>query len=95
MGLRRARPLVLNPADDYVTAFTAHVPRAKVVTLGRIAAPGLPDAVAGTLPADARIDAVAEQIVSANAAFPVERDGAIIGHVTPEAIIAILIGKRT
>ena len=86
--------LVLNPADDYVTAFTAHVPRAKVVTLGRIAAPGVPDGVAGTLPATARIEAVAEQIVTANAPFAVERDGAVIGHVTPAAVIAILIGKR-
>jgi glycine betaine/proline transport system ATP-binding protein len=87
--------LVLNPADDYVTAFTAHVPRAKVVTLGRIAAPGVPEGVAGTLPADARIETVAERIVTANAPFAVKRDGAVIGHVTPAAVIAILIGKAT
>jgi len=86
--------LVLAPADDYVAAFTAHVARAKVVTLGRIAAPGVPDGIAGSLPADARIEAVAEQIVTANAPFAVERAGAAIGHVTPAAVISVLIGKR-
>lgn len=86
--------LVLNPADEYVTAFTAHVPRAKVVTLGRIATPGLPESVAGPLPAEARIEDVAEQIVTANTPFAVEREGAVIGHVTPASVISVLIGKR-
>jgi glycine betaine/proline transport system ATP-binding protein len=87
--------LVLAPADDYVAAFTAHVTRAKVVTLGRIAAPGLPDGIAGTLPASARIEDIAEQVVTADAPFAVERDGVVIGHVTPAAVIAVLIGRRT
>jgi glycine betaine/proline transport system ATP-binding protein len=87
--------LVLAPANDYVAAFTAHVTRAKVVTLGRIAAPGQPAGIAGTLSADARIDDVAEQIVTADAPFAVERDGEVIGHVTPAAVISILIGKST
>ena len=86
--------LVLAPADEYVAAFTAHVALAKVVTLGRIAAPGLPDGVAGKLPSDARIESVAEQIVSANAPFAVERNGMVIGHVTPAAVVGVLIGKR-
>jgi glycine betaine/proline transport system ATP-binding protein len=87
--------LVLAPADDYVAAFTAHVARAKVVTLGRIAAPGQPEGLAGTLPAEARIEEVAERVVTANAPFAVERDGAVIGHVTPAAVISVLIGKET
>ena len=37
---------------------------------------------------------VAEQIVTANAAFAVERDGALVGHVTPAAVIAVLVGQR-
>jgi glycine betaine/proline transport system ATP-binding protein len=85
--------LVLAPANDYVAAFTAHVPRAKVVTLGRIAAAGQPEGVAGTLPAEARLEEAAERIVTAAAPFAVEREGAVIGHVTPAAVIAILIGK--
>ena len=85
--------LVLAPANDYVAAFTAHVSRAKVVTLGRIAAPGLPDGIAGTLPAGARVEEVAERVVTANAPFAVERNGEVIGHVTPAAVISILIGN--
>jgi glycine betaine/proline transport system ATP-binding protein len=87
--------LVLAPANDYVAAFTAHVARAKVVTLGRIAAPGQPAGVAGTLSAGARIEEVAERVVTANAPFAVERDGQVIGHVTPAAVIGVLIGKET
>ncbi|GAB1364953.1 hypothetical protein MASR1M32_41890 [Rhodobacter sp.] len=85
--------LVLAPADDYVRAFTAHVARAKVVTLARIAVPGAPGGLAGTLPAQARVEEVAEQIVTANAPFAVERGGKVIGHVTPAAVIAVLIGR--
>lgn len=85
--------LVLAPADDYVRAFTAHVTRAKVVTLGRIAESGVPESVAGRLPASARVEEVADTILSANAAFAVERDGEVIGHVTPAAVIAVLVGR--
>ncbi|PTE15374.1 quaternary amine ABC transporter ATP-binding protein [Pseudogemmobacter blasticus] len=85
--------LVLAPADDYVRAFTAHVSRAKVITLGRIAVPGVPADVAGTLPAEARVEAVAEQVVTAGRPFAVEREGAVIGHVTPQAVIDVLIGR--
>ncbi|NGM45731.1 betaine/proline/choline family ABC transporter ATP-binding protein [Rhodobacter sp. SGA-6-6] len=85
--------LVLAPADDYVRAFTAHVARAKVVTLGRIAAAGVPEGIAGTLPAAARVEDVAEQVVAANAPFAVERDGQAVGHVTPAAVIAVLVGR--
>ncbi|AWD22392.1 quaternary amine ABC transporter ATP-binding protein [Fuscovulum blasticum] len=85
--------LVLAPADDYVRAFTAHVSRAKVITLGRIAVPGVPADVAGTLPAEARVEAVAEQVVTASHPFAVEREGAVIGHVTPQAVIDVLIGR--
>jgi glycine betaine/proline transport system ATP-binding protein len=85
--------LVLAPANEYVAAFTAHVARAKVVTLGRIAAPGQPEGIAGTLPADARIEEVAERIVTAKAPFAVEEGGRLIGHLTPEAVISVLIGK--
>ncbi len=85
--------LVLSPADDYVRAFTAHVARAKVVTLGRICSPGGAEGTAGVLPARARVEEVAERIVTAGAPFAVERDGAVIGQVTPAAVIAVLVGR--
>ncbi|WP_395543120.1 glycine betaine/L-proline ABC transporter ATP-binding protein [Neotabrizicola sp. sgz301269] len=87
--------LVLAPTDDYVRAFTAHVSRAKVVTLGRIATPPTGAAVAGRLPATMRVEEAAERIVSANACFAVEQDGRLLGEVTPQAVIAILIGRGT
>ncbi len=85
--------LVLAPADDYVRAFTAHVARAKVVTLGRICTPGGAEGTAGLLPAAARVEEVAERIVTAGAPFAVERDGAVIGQVTPQAVISVLLGR--
>ena len=85
--------LVLAPADDYVRAFTAHVSRAKVITLGRIAAPGVPEGVAGVLPAEARVETVAEQVVTAARPFAVQREGEVVGHVTPQAVIDVLIGR--
>lgn len=86
--------LVLNPADDYVAEFTAHVPRAKVVTLGRILTPGSAAAVAGSLPASARVEAVAAQIEGAALPHAVlDDDGAVLGHVGARAVIDVLLGR--
>jgi glycine betaine/proline transport system ATP-binding protein len=87
--------LVLAPADDYVRAFTAHVARAKAVTLGRIATAPSGGPVAGSLPAAMRVEEAAEQIIAANAGFAILRDGRVIGEVTPQAVIAVLIGRGT
>ncbi|WP_225026434.1 quaternary amine ABC transporter ATP-binding protein [Xinfangfangia pollutisoli] len=86
--------LVLAPADDYVRAFTAHVARAKVVTLGRIAAPLSGPAPDLALPAEMRVDEAAERIVTENRPVAVTRDGQILGEVTPQAVIAVLIGRQ-
>ena len=76
--------LVLAPANDYVAAFTAHVTRAKVVTLGRIAAAGRARGRGRNPARRARGSrTVADQIVTADRPFAVERDGEVIGHVTP------------
>ena len=86
--------LVLNPADAYVAEFTAHVPRAKVVTLGRIMVPGAAENVAGTLPAGTRVEACADQIEAAALPHAVTDDaGRVIGHVTPRAVIDVLLGR--
>ncbi|EEW26053.1 quaternary amine ABC transporter ATP-binding protein [Rhodobacter ferrooxidans] len=85
--------LVLAPADAYVAAFTAHVPRAKVVTLASIAQPG-DGPVAGNLPGSARIEAVADQIEAASLPFAVlDDEGRVIGQVTGRAVIDVLIGR--
>ena len=87
--------LVLAPADDYVAAFTAHVPRAKVVTVGRIMTPGAPDSVAGTVPASARVEDVADRVEAAPLPHAVtDAAGTVIGHVTARAVIDVLIGRN-
>ncbi|MDT8855586.1 betaine/proline/choline family ABC transporter ATP-binding protein [Paracoccaceae bacterium Fryx2] len=86
--------LVLNPADDYVAAFTAHVARAKVVTLGRIMTPGAAPEVAGALPATARVEAVADRIEAAGLPHAVlDEAGQVIGHVGARAVIDVLLGR--
>lgn len=86
--------LVMAPADDYVAAFTAHVPRAKVVTLGRIMTPGAAAHIAGSLPATTRVEDAADQIEASALPFGVtDDDGQVIGHVTGRAIIDVLIGR--
>jgi|AVFP01.1.fsa_nt_gi glycine betaine/proline transport system ATP-binding protein len=86
--------LVLNPAADYVAEFTRYVSRAKVVTLGRIAAPGAAEGAAGTLPETVRVEAVANEVEAAAAPFNViDEDGVVIGHVTRQAVIDVLVGR--
>ena len=53
----------------------------------------VPDGVAGELSAGARVEDVAEAVVTANAPFAVMRDGVAVGHVTPKALIAVLVGR--
>ncbi len=86
--------LVLAPADDYVAAFTAHVPRAKVVTLGRIMSPAVIGAVAGSLPAATRVEDAAEQIEASDLPFAViDGRGSVVGHVGRAAVIDVLVGR--
>lgn len=87
--------LVLHPVDDYVAAFTAHVVRAKVVTLRSIMTAGpAPGEVAGTVPQSARIEDVAAQIESSALPHDVADDtGRVVGHVARQAVIDVLIGR--
>jgi len=88
--------LVLAPADDYVAAFTAHVPRAKVVTLGRIMSPVTGVPVAGQLPASARVEDVAARIEAASLPHAVtDAAGAVVGQIGARAVIDVLIGRGT
>lgn len=85
--------LVLAPADDYVAAFTAHVNHAKVVSFGCIAKPGLPDAVAGEVPAEAKIESRAAEVVYADLPFLVRKNGELIGHITSKEVISVMLGR--
>ena len=87
--------LVLNPADDYVAEFTRYVPRAKVLTLRAIMRPGAAEgAVAGDLPANARIETVADEIERSDGVFNLrDADGTVIGHVGRKEVIDVLVGR--
>jgi glycine betaine/proline transport system ATP-binding protein len=86
--------LILAPADPYVAAFTAHLPRARVVSVGRIMDPAPAPAVAGAVQARDRIAAVAARIEAAALPHAVLDDqGRVVGHVTARAVIDVLVGR--
>ncbi len=86
--------LVTNPATDYVAEFTRDVSRAKVLSLRAIMQPyDAATAVAGRLPAAARIQQVAQQIVEGGQPFAVEDEaGQPLGLVTRAAVLRVLVG---
>ncbi|HSI39052.1 MAG TPA: betaine/proline/choline family ABC transporter ATP-binding protein [Xanthobacteraceae bacterium] len=89
-----AEQLVLNPASDYVSAFTRHVARAKVLTAGGICVPVQPgEALGPAVPAQARIAEVAEAVIAAQApAAVIGADGTVLGKLEKAAVIEILVG---
>jgi glycine betaine/proline transport system ATP-binding protein len=84
--------LILAPADPYVRAFTAEVPRARVVTLGRLAVDGPAEGLE-TLPAATRVAEVADRLLETGRPVAVERPGRAPGVVAPQAVLAVVLGK--
>ncbi len=86
--------LVTRPATDYVAEFTRDVSRAKVLTVRSIMAPFDPAApVGGRLPAAARIQQVAQQVVESSLPFAVEDEaGETLGLLTRAAVLSVLVG---
>jgi glycine betaine/proline transport system ATP-binding protein len=87
--------LVLNPADDYVAAFTRHIPRAKVLSVGALmSAAGDDEAFAGELPVDSLIADVAAQVEAQSEAFAVMgADGELVGKLERQAVVDLLVGR--
>ncbi|MGR3375033.1 quaternary amine ABC transporter ATP-binding protein [Salipiger abyssi] len=88
--------LVQNPANDYVAEFTRYVPRAKVLTLGSVMRAGAAESgVVGELPANARIETVADQIERSDGVFNLrDADGVTVGHIGRREVIDVLVGRR-
>jgi len=86
--------LVLEPASDYVSAFTRHVARAKVLTAGSVCVPISPgESLGPAVRSDARIEAIAQIAMAADAPTAViDADGALIGKLEKPRIIEILVG---
>jgi glycine betaine/proline transport system ATP-binding protein len=85
--------LVLNPATDYVAAFTRNVQRAKVVTARSIMGP-INGATGGKVNASDKIADLAPGMIKAGQPFSVVNDqGAVIGTLALQSVIDTLIGK--
>ncbi len=85
--------LVNHPATDYVAEFTRDVQRAKVTSARTIMRPAGKAGHAGKVDAGARIAAFSSAIVSAGKPFAVtDESGAVIGEVTPQAVIDLIAG---
>lgn len=90
-----AEELVLNPATDYVRAFTREAPRAKIITARTImCAPPADGKLAGTIDAGARIASFAHEVEASSEAFGVVDQGQLIGAIDRLAMIDVLVGRE-
>ncbi len=87
--------LVTNPATDYVAEFTREIPRAKVLSAGAVMTAAEADAeFAGRVAAETKIDDLAAQAIDSAAPLAViGGDGAVVGQITREAVLDVLVHK--
>ncbi|MGB3148073.1 MAG: glycine betaine/L-proline ABC transporter ATP-binding protein, partial [Paracoccaceae bacterium] len=87
--------LVSNPATSYVAEFTGDANRAKVLSARRLMVPATAKASGyQTVSARAKIASFAATIVDSDKPYAVLDDGgAIVGEITPRAVIDLLAGK--
>jgi glycine betaine/proline transport system ATP-binding protein len=86
--------LVLEPADDYVAAFTRNVQRAKVVTVRSVMEPIRNTSGHRTINAADKIADIAPTVIEAGAPVPViDERKMVIGTLSPQVVIDTLIGK--
>lgn len=84
--------LVTRPATAYVAEFTQDVSRAKVLSVRSVMVAGAAEgAVAGELPATARIEEIAHRVVKAERPFAVvDERGQRIGQLDRESVLEVL-----
>ncbi len=91
--------LVTAPATDYVAEFTKEIPRAKVLSVGAVMTPVEPGGggageTAGRVAADAKVEAVAKQVIAAARPFAVaDAAGQVIGTLDRAAVLEVLVGN--
>jgi glycine betaine/proline transport system ATP-binding protein len=88
--------LVTRPATAYVAEFTREIPRAKVLSARAVMTPAADgDGCVGAVAAEARIEAIARQVIDAERPLAVtDRDGRAIGRIDRAAVLAVLVGER-
>jgi glycine betaine/proline transport system ATP-binding protein len=90
-----AEELVTAPATPYVAEFTRDVPRAKVLSARRVMRPArAPNGLAGEVPADARLAAIAARVMAAERPLAVVEDGRVVGVIGRDEVVAALIGRE-
>jgi glycine betaine/proline transport system ATP-binding protein len=86
--------LVLEPADNYVAAFTRNVQRAKVVTARSVMGPIRNTATGRIVRATDKIADIAPAVIEAGAPVPVIDERAmVVGSLAPQTVIDTLVGK--
>ncbi|MEM9470340.1 MAG: betaine/proline/choline family ABC transporter ATP-binding protein [Pseudomonadota bacterium] len=90
--------MVLDPADEYVAEFARNAPRDRIVSAAAImkkTESKTPRKASGTsVPATAKIGAIAEQVINSDKPTPVAgTDGNLLGHVDRDRITKALFGK--
>nr|WP_306269562.1 betaine/proline/choline family ABC transporter ATP-binding protein [Pararhizobium sp. IMCC3301] len=86
--------LVLHPATDYVSEFTRHIPRAKVLTVGSVMSKDIVDGPDSVL-VSARIEEIADQVEASGApVLVVDGEGRKVGSIRPSTIIDVLVGRE-
>ena len=87
--------LVTDPATDYVAEFTREIPRAKVLSARSVMMPAAPGmSFAGRVTAETKIEELAAQVIDHAEPFAVTNGaGAIIGQLTREAVLEVLVRK--
>jgi glycine betaine/proline transport system ATP-binding protein len=87
--------LVTRPATAYVAEFTKEIPRAKVLSARAIMTGPANDGFAGQIPADAKVQTIARQVIDAGRPLAVtDRDGRVIGQLDRAAVLAVLLGDQ-
>ncbi|MES2667086.1 MAG: ATP-binding cassette domain-containing protein [Pseudomonadota bacterium] len=84
--------IVLHPASDYVRAFTAAVPRARVVRVGSVMVGATGDAPAQTIAARATVaDAAPLFVQGAGVVAVTAPDGQTLGHLHRQTVIDLML----
>ncbi len=85
--------LVINPADDYVKEFTNDLSRAKVLSARTMMSKPEPDAqVGGRVSSSTKIQDLAEDLIKSELPFHVvDKDDNVIGQLTRDAVVDVLV----
>ncbi len=90
-----AEDLIQAPASDYVAAFTAEAPRAKILSARAVMRPARDsEAFAGEVAATDRISEIASLVEGTAAPFAVVDNGRVVGAIDRAIVMAVLVGRQ-